>query len=354
MTPAGDARGAWESSHIHLHAINATLERMTRGTGSYQYALREKIKGFESVREMREGAIVCDYTTTLGVKKTAFAVASIDAAKRFYNEMLGCPEVTFRSPYFLEIPLFGRLYVAVQIDGYRGPPPLRARTVVQEPCFGVCTTAANFRAFVARLRGARVPYEFVASPGFADGLTCCFVEDPVGHRLYVGAHVPRPATRRASLDGLDMSTMKQVMYTPIDRGEASKRRYGQVTPPPPDYTDEDGMRWYPCDRADESLARPIPDIVNDEEAIPPPRRERRRAPARKALPAPTDAEPTPWRDGVASCDRTIDEFRGMLSRRPAAAEHWHCLHCSTENAPGDEWCRLCRAGRIRVSLEIES
>ena len=326
---------------------------MTRGTGSYQYALREKIKGFESVREMREGAIVCDYTTTLGVKKTAFAVASIDAAKRFYNEMLGCPEVTFRSPYFLEIPLFGKLFVAVQIDGYRGPPPRRARTVVQEPCFGVETTPANFHAFVARLRGARVPYEFVASPGFADGLTCCFVEDPAGHRLYVAADVPRPATRRASLDGLDMSAAKQVPYALPPRDESAKRRYGAVTPPPPDYTDEGGMRWYPCDRADESLARPIPETVQAE-VIAVPTRTRSR-PTRKALaPAPTDEEPTPWWDGVVSCDRTNDEFRGMLSRRPAAASHWLCLHCSTDNEPVDEWCRLCQAGRVRVSLVVKS
>ena len=77
-------------------------------------------------------------------------------AKRFYSETLGCPEVTFRSPYFLEIPLFGKLFVAVQIDGYRGPPPKRARTVVQEPCFGVETSVDNFGAFVARFLSALV------------------------------------------------------------------------------------------------------------------------------------------------------------------------------------------------------
>ena len=125
---------------------------MTRGAGGYHFALREKLKGFESIRDIRDKGLVYEYTTTLGVQKTAFAVDSIAEAKRFYNGTLGCPEVTFRSPYFLEIPLFGKLLVAVLIDGYRGPPPRRARTVVQAPCFGVETTAANFRAFVARLQ----------------------------------------------------------------------------------------------------------------------------------------------------------------------------------------------------------
>ena len=146
---------------------------MTRGAGGYHFALREKLRGFESIRDLRDAGLVYEYVTTLGVHKTAFAVDSIVEAKRFYNETLGCPEVTFRSPYFLEIPLFGKLFVAVQIDGYRGPPPQRARTVVQEPCFGVETTALNFRAFVARLTQAGVPYEYVASPDFENGLTCC-------------------------------------------------------------------------------------------------------------------------------------------------------------------------------------
>ncbi len=151
---------------------------MTRGAGSYHFALREKIKGFETLKDIRDKGLVYEsaagvdhstfgrpatrrfpprYTTTLGVQKTAFAVDSIAEAKRFYNGALGCPEVTFRSPYFLEIPLFGKLFVAVLIDGYRGPPPQRARTMVQEPCFGVETTSVNFRAFVARLQRICAP-----------------------------------------------------------------------------------------------------------------------------------------------------------------------------------------------------
>ena len=166
---------------------------------------------------------------------------SIAEAKRFYNGALGCPEVTFRSPYFLEIPLFGKLFVAVLVDGYRGPPPRRARTVVQAPCFGVETTSDNFRAFVARLKGARIPYEYVASPDLEDGRTCCFCEDPAGHRLYVAADVPRPATRRASLEGLDLSSMKQTPYTLQSREASAKSRY-TITPPPPDFTDDaEGM-----------------------------------------------------------------------------------------------------------------
>ena len=326
---------------------------MTRGAGGYHFALREKLKGFESIKDMKDQGLVYDYVTTLGVQKTAFAVDSIEAAKNFYNDTLGCPEVTFRSPYFLEIPLFGKLFVAVQIDGYRGPPPRPARTVVQEPCFGVETTAVNFRAFVSRLQQAGVPYEFVASPDFENGLTCCFCEDPAGHRLYVAADVPRPATRRASLEGLDMSAMRQTPYAQPSREESQKSRYGQVTPPPPDYTDADGMRWYPCDRADESLARPIPGTAQREIVVAAPTRARRRSPARRARTS-TDAPPAPWRSGVALCDERIDAFRVMLSKRPTAAPPWRCLHRSTENEPVVDWCRLCRAGRIRVSLAIAS
>jgi extradiol dioxygenase family protein len=326
---------------------------MTRGAGSYHYVLREKIKGFETLKEIKDKGLVYDYVTTLGVHKTAFAVGSIEAAKRFYNETLGCPEVTFRSPYFLEIPLFGKRFVAVLIDGYRGPPPIRARTVVQEPCFGVETTAVNFRSFVTRLQQASVPYEYVASPDLEDGRTCCFCEDPAGHRLYVAADVPRPATRRASLQGLDMSAMTQTPYTLQSREDSAKSRY-TITPPPPDFTDDaDGMRWYPCDRADESLARPIPGTAQREIVAAPPTRARRRSPVRRARTS-TDAPPAPWREGVESCDRTIDEFRVMLSKRPAAQPSWRCLHCSTENEPVVDWCRLCRAGRIRVSLAIAS
>ena len=326
---------------------------MTRGAGDH-FALREKLKGFESIKELRDAGLVYDYVTTLNVQKTAFAVDSIAEAKRFYSETLGCPEVTFRSPYFLEIPLFGKLFVAVQIDGYRGPPPRPARTVVQEPCFGVETTAVNFRAFVARLKQAGVPYEYVASPDFENGLTCCFCEDPAGHRLYVAADIPRPATRRASLEGLDMSAMRQTPYTQPSREDSAKSRY-TITPPPPDYTDADGMRWYPCDRADESLARPIPGTAQRKiiVAAPAPTRARRRSPARRARTS-TDAPPAPWRSGVALCDERIDAFRVMLSKRPAAQPSWRCLHCSTENEPVVDWCRLCRAGRIRVSLAIAS
>ena len=325
---------------------------MTRGAGGYRFALREKLKGFESIKELRDQGLVYDYVTTLNVQKTAFAVDSIEDAKRFYHETLGCPEVTFRSPYFLEIPLFGKLFVAVQIDGYRGPPPRPARTIVQEPCFGVETSVDNFGAFVARLQQASVPYEFVASPDFQDGLTCCFCEDPAGHRLYVAADIPRPATRRASLEGLDMSAMRQTPYTQPSREDSAKSRY-TITPPPPDYTDADGMRWYPCDRADESLARPIPGTAQREIVVAPPTRARRRSPARRARTS-TDAPPAPWRSGVALCDERIDAFRVMLSKRPTAAPQWRCLHCKTDNEPVVDWCRLCRAGRIRVSLAIAS
>ena len=326
---------------------------MTRGAGGSRFALREKLKGFESIKHITDKGLVYEYVTTLGVRKTAFAVSSIDEAKRFYHGALGCPEVTFRSPYFLEVPLFGKLFVAVLIDGYRGPPPQRARTVVQEPCFGVETTSVNFRAFVARLQRASVPYEFVASPDFENGRTCCFCEDPAGHRLYVAADVPRPATRRASLQGLDMSAMTQTPYAPPSREDSAKSRY-TITPPPPDFTDDaDGMRWYPCDRADESLARPIPETVRAEVVVaaPAPTRSTRRK-ARAPTRASTDAPPAPWRSGVALCDERIDAFRVMLSKRPAAQPSWRCLHCSTENEPVEEWCRLCRAGRIRVSLAI--
>ena len=81
-------------------------------------------------------------------------------------------------------------------------------------------------------------------------------------------------------------------------------------------------------------------------------RRKARAPTRTS----TDAPPAPWREGVESCDRTIDEFRVMLSKRPTAAPHalWTCLLCKTAMVPVVDWCRLCRAGRIRVSLAIAS
>ena len=174
-----------------------------------------------------------------------------------------------------------------------------------------------------------------------------------GARWIAPAHFPSIA-RRASLEGLDMSAMKQTPYAPPSREDSAKSRY-TITPPPPDYTDADGMRWYPCDRADESLARPIPGTARREivVAAPAPTRARRRSPARRARTS-TDAPPAPWRSGVALCDERIDAFRVMLSKRPTAAPPWRCLHCSTENEPVVDWCRLCRAGRIRVSLAIAS
>ena len=51
---------------------------MTRGAGGYHFALREKLKGFESIKDMKDQGLVYDYVTTLGVQKTAFAVDSIE------------------------------------------------------------------------------------------------------------------------------------------------------------------------------------------------------------------------------------------------------------------------------------
>ena len=55
---------------------------MTRGAGGYHFALREKLKGFESIRDISDKGLVYEYTTTLNVRKTAFAVDSIVEAKR--------------------------------------------------------------------------------------------------------------------------------------------------------------------------------------------------------------------------------------------------------------------------------
>ena len=37
---------------------------MTRGAGGDHFALREKLKGFESIKDLRDAGLVYEYTTT--------------------------------------------------------------------------------------------------------------------------------------------------------------------------------------------------------------------------------------------------------------------------------------------------
>jgi len=117
----------------------------------------------------------------------AFPVDDLVAARRFYGEMLGCPEGR-SSDEWIDFNLFGHQIVAHRKQGM--PRAAHHNTVdghaVPVPHFGVVLTMAEWERLAERLKTAGV--EFVIEPyirfkGEVGEQATMFFYDPAGNAL---------------------------------------------------------------------------------------------------------------------------------------------------------------------------
>ena len=117
----------------------------------------------------------------------AFPVDDLAAARRFYGELLGCPEGRSAAEW-VDFDLHGH-----QIVAHLAPDAVRARATnpvdgedVPVPHFGLVLTMDQWRALAARLKRAGV--EFVIEPtvrfeGEPGEQATMFLLDPFGNAL---------------------------------------------------------------------------------------------------------------------------------------------------------------------------
>lgn len=118
----------------------------------------------------------------------AFPVDDLDAARRFYGEVLGCPEGR-SSDQWIDFDLFGHQIVAHRVDGPRQPRagdnPVDGHDV-PVPHFGVVLPPAQWKALAERLKARGVKFvtephtRFAGQPGEQSTM---FLLDPAGNAL---------------------------------------------------------------------------------------------------------------------------------------------------------------------------
>lgn len=119
----------------------------------------------------------------------AFAVDDLEAARRFYGQVLGCPEGR-SSDEWIDFNLFGHQIVAHRIDGIEGRTRGGANAVdghdVPVPHFGVVLPPAEWKALASRLKEAGMSFviephtRFIGQPGEQSTM---FFLDPAGNAL---------------------------------------------------------------------------------------------------------------------------------------------------------------------------
>lgn len=117
----------------------------------------------------------------------AFPVDDLDAARRFYGQVLGCPEGR-SSADWIDFDLYGH-----QIVAHRTQSEARAKNhnpvdghQVPVPHFGVVLTMAQFEDLAARLRAAGVQFGIaphVRFKGQVGEQATMFFSDPAGNAL---------------------------------------------------------------------------------------------------------------------------------------------------------------------------
>ena len=117
----------------------------------------------------------------------AFPVDNLDAARRFYGEVLGCPEGRSAAAW-IDFNLFGHQIVAHLKPG--GRDPVHANPVdghdVPVPHFGVILDMARWEALAERLRAAGVAFviePYVRFKGQVGEQATMFFLDPAGNAL---------------------------------------------------------------------------------------------------------------------------------------------------------------------------
>lgn len=117
----------------------------------------------------------------------AFPVTDLGSARRFYGEVLGCPEGRSTSDW-VDFDLHGHQIVAHLSPGEPARTPTSSVDRQEVPIrhFGLLLEVAAWEALVARLRDARV--DFIIEPqvrfeGQAGEQHTCFLVDPSGNAL---------------------------------------------------------------------------------------------------------------------------------------------------------------------------
>jgi hypothetical protein len=119
----------------------------------------------------------------------AFPVDDLDAARRFYGEVLGCPEGRSAEGEWIDFDLFGHQIVAHLVPGsaahVSGHNPVDGHDV-PVPHFGVVLDLERWKTLAERLKGSGV--RFVIEPhvrfeGQVGEQATMFFLDPSGNAL---------------------------------------------------------------------------------------------------------------------------------------------------------------------------
>jgi extradiol dioxygenase family protein len=119
----------------------------------------------------------------------AFPVDDLDAARRFYGGLLGCPEGRSAEGEWIDFDLFGHQIVAHKVAGHgqaiSGNNPVDGHAV-PVPHFGVVLDLPRWKALAERLRAAGVRFviePYVRFEGEVGEQATMFFLDPAGNAL---------------------------------------------------------------------------------------------------------------------------------------------------------------------------
>ncbi len=118
----------------------------------------------------------------------AIPVDDLAAARRFYGDVLGCPQGR-EDQAWVDWDLYGHQLVTHVVDRKSGAPAAHNRVddhAVPVPHFGVLMEVAEFHALAARLRAAGVSFviePYVRFEGLAGEQWTMFLLDPAGNAL---------------------------------------------------------------------------------------------------------------------------------------------------------------------------
>jgi extradiol dioxygenase family protein len=119
----------------------------------------------------------------------AFPVDDLEAARRFYGEVLGCPEGRSAEGEWIDFDLYGHQIVAHHTPG--GRPRLAGHNPVDGhdvpvPHFGVVLDLPRWKALAERLKAAQVRFviePYVRFEGEVGEQATMFFLDPAGNAL---------------------------------------------------------------------------------------------------------------------------------------------------------------------------
>ena len=119
----------------------------------------------------------------------AFPVDDLDAARRFYVGVLGCPEGRSAEGEWIDFDLFGHQIVAHRVEGAArrvgGHNPVDGHDV-PVPHFGVVLDLDRWKALAERLRAAGVKFgiePYIRFEGEVGEQATMFFLDPAGNAL---------------------------------------------------------------------------------------------------------------------------------------------------------------------------